>query len=372
MASKELATLKGNNQGQGNHRCLQVCTAPSPALRERWGRLYISAWGLSVARHSCFGQVARPFRSGTGTVMALTLFSCYYNLVKGAHLYKDAMGEQPKITNLSEFYNWVKNCHSVHNDEIDSSFLVAPFYRGQSDTGFKSIVPSLYRGGSKSSDLEFRLINKASRMLWSEMRMYSSYTEKLIFLQHYGLPTRLLDITSNPLVALYFACNKDSDKDGEVFSGYYRDKDFFNSELCERIIKYVFSKGEDIVSPQDLGEIYGTQNRRNSELLELPQLISPPLNNPRLQAQSGAFLMAPLVEFVGDNTIKRTDFRASFVKLFENSSTIPHGYKSSVLKELDEIGINEATLFPEIEHKLRYINEIVSHEAIEFDVDNNQ
>lgn len=45
--------------------------------------------------------------------------------------------------------------------------------------------------------------------------------EYLVKMQHYGLPTRLLDITSNALVALYFACysnrSDEFSKDGKVF-----------------------------------------------------------------------------------------------------------------------------------------------------------
>jgi hypothetical protein len=46
------------------------------------------------------------------------------------------------------------------------------------------------------------------------------YTETEIYFmaQHYGLPTRLLDWSTNPLAALFFACNGEPEQDGFVYA----------------------------------------------------------------------------------------------------------------------------------------------------------
>lgn len=85
----------------------------------------------------------------------------------------------------------------------------------------------------------------------------------------------------------------------------------------------------------------------------------PTYTNERLRKQSGLFLLASLFSFNKEYDIKKSVISKAKGKLREEFNEmcfyISGENKEAILKELDLYNINEATLFPELEHQLSYI-----------------
>lgn len=121
--------------------------------------------------------------------------------------------KQPAVESVSEFIGKISQSVARKDD-------VEVFYRGHSDRKRYRLEPSLSR---KDPDGNYTHLH-GENILYRELIVSNnadfssdSYTlDKLVRMQHYSLPTRLLDITSNPLIALYFACKNNPEKEGEV------------------------------------------------------------------------------------------------------------------------------------------------------------
>ena len=113
------------------------------------------------------------------------------------------------ITSISDYFEWI---HEIKKDKLINAFSC---YRGQSDKDWK-LTCSLQRRGMVGS--ESKLIKTLKAQYADEFPDTLSSFSLLAKAQHYGMPTRLIDFTLNPLVALFFACNENTDKDGKVIA----------------------------------------------------------------------------------------------------------------------------------------------------------
>jgi hypothetical protein len=134
------------------------------------------------------------------------------------------------------------------------------YYRGHDDKSYK-LVPNIYRN-KKLLQNEDKFIREAILRNPEDFNKLKTNFEILSKMQHYEFPTRFLDVTENPLVALFFAVVSKEKKDGsviifkinkEVIKYYDSDtvsflsslskielKKFkvFNNELKDKILEY--------------------------------------------------------------------------------------------------------------------------------------
>lgn len=131
-------------------------------------------------------------------------------LTKLAAIKKDFFQEffAEYVSRLKERNQYQKDNESEYTTQAKQLFDKRLFaYRGHNVYSWK-LEPSLYRKhNQKYISSEHHLINDAIINYPNDFTHHETNFEKLAFLQHYQIPTRLLDLTENPLVALYFACS---------------------------------------------------------------------------------------------------------------------------------------------------------------------
>lgn len=264
----------------------------------------------------------------------------------------------------------------LHNNTNDMSW-----YRGQSDYEWH-LVPAVFRNNRFRNETIY--VKELERLRPEEFAGQISF-EKLVKMQHYGLPTRLLDITSNPLVALYFACSSNKTADGSLY--YFASPTFWDDNWAINLVAdYVFnpiSCLQDLLEREDRRlpdpKVQLMQNEREHLLihtLTVPaHAVIPKNTNQRLRQQQGGFLVFGMsiedmatsqnIGTYGNRYISFRELDAekeSSICPVIKKLRIPADRKDHILEELHLLGIDEAVLFPELEHQANYVVERVSRD----------
>jgi hypothetical protein len=221
------------------------------------------------------------------------------------------------------------------------------WFRGHALTHWK-LTPKFYRREYRESDeaeirqeFQFR-----AQQLIQGSRLPTDKWEWYFLMQHYGAPTRLLDWTDNPLVALYFALYDPKLDDYEAANDaavWVLNPWWLNRRLDRGIQGAMLSDWDeaDAYLP-DLGRAFSGTTVRTRK----PAAIDPPHVDRRLAAQGSRFVI-----FGADKDLMRTKAgRSKRVSARHLTKiTINRRATKALRLDLELCGITRPLLFPDLQ-----------------------
>lgn len=291
------------------------------------------------------------------------------------------------IRTLGALNTFIKAVMAITKDGMKPSA-----FRGQKCNDWDPL-PSIFRDDNvaayKNENLIVReLISAHPYEFESDKTMF----DRLVRMQHYQLPTRLLDVTINPLVALWFATELYKDdrhkaRNGKVILYFIPDErvKYYDSDTVSclsNLANLKFSTKLNVINKafelMEINSQHGFDDEKrvsifndysyvdqlfyqvgmekphfrsiiNPEHLTSAVYVKPKMSNKRIAAQSGSFLLYPASPYMSkDNPREKLTIKMASFEIQANK-------KETIRKDLEKLGIHGSSLFPELDRSSGYI-----------------
>lgn len=233
---------------------------------------------------------------------------------------EDALDFEVEISELSQFIKYI--------DSLPIDFSIC---RGQECDW--SLLPSVLRekdgyriyGPKKAKTFIEDFKNDGARYI-PDSHTINNKNEWLVYAQHFGMPTNLLDFTYSPLISLMFALENAFSFDDEGYAVVW----FLNPiELNKKAINRL-----EIVNLFD-------EKEELFHNLEVPIVVNSPKNNSRIAAQNGLFVYFPQNK---NSSLEMLEGSNEFLKKVK----IPYSAGKNILVSLYRLGLRFNNIYPEL------------------------
>ena len=269
--------------------------------------------------------------------------------------------ESNSVESVGSLLERIQEVKALYNCGDDEVLL---YFRGESQCGWE-LRPGVMRHDNLLTAESTMLVELTSRRP-EDFVGASSALAQWMLAQHHGLPTRFLDITNNPLVALYHACPLDAPSEPKagrlhVFVAPRSLVKPFNSDTVSIIANLAKLSREDqyeLVAEPGFRHPEAMRRLYQQIRLEKPYfderidprdfyrviIVEPQQSSERIRAQSGAFLASAFHARFERDDILRWNTDTPVYAHYE--LTVPADHKQEIREELRLLNVTRATLFP--------------------------
>lgn len=268
-----------------------------------------------------------------------------------------------EISDLSTYLQLINDITKQWFPQRELVYNSTIWFRGQSDDYklFPKVLrkTKLYKSEREYNERKICVSFDSHYKNYTDIR-FDDVIEKLAFMQHYDIPTRLLDWTEMPITALYFAIKKYEDNEintenpivwilnvGKLNEATF-EKETNGPVMADNDLIQIRAKMIGYIEHEQIKDQFFEKNknfvRKHNNYYKYPIAFYPVSSgNIRISSQKGMFTIHGIDNISVDDFMNNKKLNDGLLKICINKNKI-----KNLLIDLNDLGISPRSIYPDL------------------------